>query len=215
VAVDGGAGDAELVGDLLDGQVAGVVHLSCQLYLAGAEFGFLPSGAASGACGFQAVHGALGHQRMLELGDRPEDLEKHPADGGGGVDALVEHDQIDAAGLKVLGQLDEVLQGAAEAVEFGDDELAAFAGDEEGLVELGPAGELAGRLVGEDLFTPRGFQGVLLGTRTARKTVPKQCSGVRRGPTSRNCAHPERCWMRWSPAFSLSRSGDVPRAHAP
>ncbi|WP_078850835.1 response regulator [Streptomyces sp. NRRL S-15] len=46
-------------------------------------------------------------------------------------------------------------------------------------------------------------------------TVPKQCPGVGLGPRSRNCAYPERCWMRWSPAFSLSPSGGVHRVHAP
>jgi hypothetical protein len=40
VAVDGGAGDTELVGDLLDGVVAGVVHLPRKLDLPGAELGF-------------------------------------------------------------------------------------------------------------------------------------------------------------------------------
>jgi len=61
-----------------------------------------------------------------ELGDGTEDLEEHAAGGGGGgVDALVEHDQVDTAVLKLLGQLEEVFQGAAESVEFGDDDLVA------------------------------------------------------------------------------------------
>jgi hypothetical protein len=29
---------------------------------------------------------------VFELGDGAEDVEEHPAHGGGGVDALVEHD---------------------------------------------------------------------------------------------------------------------------
>jgi len=40
---------------------------------------------------------------MLELGDRAEDLEEHPPDGGGGVDAPVEHHQVDAVGLEPFG----------------------------------------------------------------------------------------------------------------
>ncbi|GAA3848159.1 hypothetical protein GCM10023083_91000 [Streptomyces phyllanthi] len=46
-------------------------------------------------------------------------------------------------------------------------------------------------------------------------TVPKQCPGVTFAANSRNCAHPERCWMRWSPAFAVSPSGCVHRVHAP
>lgn len=71
-----------------------------------------------GACGGQAVDGAFRHQGVFELGNRPEDLEEHPADGGGGVDALIEHDEIHLLGLELLGQLDEVFQGAAESVEL-------------------------------------------------------------------------------------------------
>jgi len=44
-----------------------------------------------------------------------------------------------------------VLERAPEAVELRDDELVALARDPQGLVELGPAGELAAGLVDEDL----------------------------------------------------------------
>nr|WP_251017467.1 hypothetical protein [Streptomyces sp. ISL-1] len=66
---------------------------------------------------------------MLELGDRPQDLEEHPSDRGGGVDALVKDDQANAALLELLGQLDQVFQRAAKPVEFGDHELVALASD--------------------------------------------------------------------------------------
>ncbi len=99
---------------------------------------------------------------MLEFGDRAQDLEEHAAHRGGGVDALVEHDQVDALGLQPLGQLDEVLQGAAEPVELGHHELVAIAGDQEGFVEFGASGELAGRLVGEDLLAAGRAERVLL-----------------------------------------------------
>jgi hypothetical protein len=49
-------------------------------------------------------------------GDRAEDLEEHAADRGGGVDALIEYDQVDAALLYVPGQLEQVVQRAAEPV---------------------------------------------------------------------------------------------------
>ncbi|WTQ07895.1 hypothetical protein OG572_01160 [Streptomyces virginiae] len=66
-------------------------------------------------------------------------------------------------GLEVLGQLDEVLQRAAEAVELGDHELVAFAGDEKGFVEFEAASKLAGHLVCEDLLAASRAECVLLG----------------------------------------------------
>jgi len=131
VAVDRGAGDAEFVGDLLDGVCALavgaglVVHLPGEADLARSEFGFLSAGtsACSGRC--QPVERSLGHQRVFKLGDRAQDLEEHPAYGGGGVDALVEHHQIDTASLQLVGQLDEVFKGTAEPIQFGDHELVA------------------------------------------------------------------------------------------
>src|SRR2546421_10660775 len=83
--VDRRAGDAELVGDLLDGVRpatvgAGlVVHRLRDLGLTRGELGTLAPGAAPGASRFQAVAGPLRHQGVLELGDGPEDLKEHTA----------------------------------------------------------------------------------------------------------------------------------------
>lgn len=60
-----------------------------------------------------------------KLGDGAEDVEEHASDGDGGVDTLVEHHQDDAAVVERLGQLDQVLERSAEAVELSDDELIA------------------------------------------------------------------------------------------
>ena len=38
---------------------------------------------------------------------------------------MVEDDEVDSAVLKLLRQLEEVFEGAAESVEFGDDDLVA------------------------------------------------------------------------------------------
>jgi hypothetical protein len=67
---------------------------------------------ASACAGGVAVVGAFGHEGVFELGDGAEDGEEHPDDRGGGVDALVEDDQVDPVGLKLFGQVDEVFQGA-------------------------------------------------------------------------------------------------------
>jgi hypothetical protein len=90
-----------------------VVHLLGDAGLAWGEFGFLPASAATGPGSYRPFHGSLGHQGVLELGDRAEDLEEHPPDGGGSVDALVEHHQVDTAGLEALGQVDELFQRPA------------------------------------------------------------------------------------------------------
>jgi len=159
VAVDRGSGDAELGGDFGDGVevtallVGLVVHLPGRPGLAGAELWFLAAGTAAGPGGGESVSGAFGHEGVFELGDRAEDLEEHPTYRGGGVDALVEDDQVNAAGVQVVGQVDEVFQRSAEPVELGDDELvAAAASDGQCSFKFGPAGQFPGGVVDEDLF---------------------------------------------------------------
>ena len=83
----------------------------------------------------------LPDQLALELRDSRQDVEQEPAGRRGGVDRLVEHDEIDAQGLELLGHRDEVPDAPSEAVELharDHIDLAALGGLEE-RVEGGPA----------------------------------------------------------------------------
>jgi hypothetical protein len=80
-------------------------------------------------------------------------------EGPRGVDALVEHQQVDAPGLKLVGKSDQMLERAPEAVQLGDDQLVALPGHEQGLVQLRPPGQL----VDEDFVAARVPEGVSLG----------------------------------------------------
>lgn len=65
---------------------------------------------------------------------------------------LVQDDQVHTAVLERLGQLDHVLEGAAELVELGNYQLAlGSVGYQQRLAQLGPGGGLAGCFVDEDL----------------------------------------------------------------
>ncbi len=65
---------------------------------------------------------------MLKLGDRADDLKEQPADGGAGVDSLVDDNEVDAT---VLQQLVSSIRCSSEPVEpvepveLGDHELIA------------------------------------------------------------------------------------------
>jgi hypothetical protein len=62
-----------------------------------------------------------------------------------------------------VGQFDQVLQGTAEAVGLGHDELIASAvRGQQRLVQFGAAGELAGGFVDEDRFAAGGGECVVL-----------------------------------------------------
>ena len=126
--------------------------------LAVAQLGLAAAGAAAGPGGVQALAGALDDQLALELIDRAEDMEDQPPGRRGRVDLLLQDDQADAALAQLVGEREQVLQRPHRAGQAGDDEHVALAQIGQRLVQLGPLGELAGRLVGEDLVASVGGQ---------------------------------------------------------
>ena len=78
--------------------------------------------------GREPGQGAFADQLPLELGQRREDPEHEASGGGSGVDLRAlpgEHLSARAAGRQVLHGVDQVGEGAAEAVELPDDEHVA------------------------------------------------------------------------------------------
>jgi hypothetical protein len=125
VTVEGAAADLEPAGDLGRGVAAAGVQLAGQLDLAGVEHRRAAAVAAASPGGYQPGGGALAHQVAFELGQGGEDVEDKLAAGGGGVDRLLERPEPDAALSQAGDDVDQMAQGAAEAVEFPDDQGVA------------------------------------------------------------------------------------------
>jgi hypothetical protein len=68
-----------------------------------------------------------GRQVALELGQGREDVERELAARGGGVDRLLEAPEPDAALSHAGDGVDQMPEGAAEAVQFPDDQSVARA----------------------------------------------------------------------------------------
>jgi hypothetical protein len=118
--------------------------------------------AAAGSGGGQPGAGAFADEVAFELGQGGEDVEDELAAGGGGVDRLLQAAEPDAALGQAGDGVDQVAQGAAEAVELPNDQGVTRAQLvqellEDGAVGAGAAGGLgehpvaAGRLQGVDL----------------------------------------------------------------
>ncbi len=69
--------------------------------------------------------GALGDQRALELGDGAEHLQREHALRRRGVDRIAQRAEMRAALLQPLDDLEQMADGAGEAVEADDDEDVA------------------------------------------------------------------------------------------
>jgi hypothetical protein len=74
--------------------------------------------AAAGPGGSQPGGGAFADEVAFELGQGGEDMEDKLAAGGGGVDRLLRRPEPDAALSQADDEVDQMAQGAAEAVEF-------------------------------------------------------------------------------------------------
>jgi hypothetical protein len=175
--VDGFVGHAEGFGDLGDGVLAFtvvaflVVHAAGHRGLPGRQLGLAAADPAAGPGGFQAFAGAFGDEVGEHLVHRGEHVEGEPPSRGGGVDALLEHDQVEPAVGQERGGLGEVAHRAGHPGQPGDRELVPAAEMIEAVVPLGPPGEPAGGGVGPDALAAGGAQRVELGV------VPLRASG--------------------------------------
>jgi hypothetical protein len=78
------------------------------------------AGPAAGPRGFQAFEGAFADEVGGHLVHGGDDVEQEPSGRGGGVDALFEHDQVDAALVECGGEFGHVPHRAEWARERGD-----------------------------------------------------------------------------------------------
>lgn len=168
VAIDGGAADTEPIGDLLDGVLTLAVrplHLiqrAGHLDSVGVQSRGPAADTAASARGGEPFKGALHDELTQELIERAEHVELQTPGRGRGVDALLDHQQVDFAPSQVGGQIQQVAQGAGRPGQAGDDEGVTRSQVVQGFVQLGPAVELAGCLVDEDTVTSGGCQRVAL-----------------------------------------------------
>lgn len=83
--------------------------------------------AASGGCGSEAGTGALSDEVAIELSEHPEDLEDEPAGERSGADGLGERAEAHSACPQFGDGLQEMGQGASQAIKLSDDEGVALA----------------------------------------------------------------------------------------
>ena len=151
MTVDRGAADPEGLGDL-GGALAALAACSGGGELVGVHHDRAAAAAALCPCCEEAGHGALVDDVALQFGEGGHHGEEELAFAGRGVGAgqLAGQDaDADAALVQVVGDGQYVLDGAAEPVEFPDDEGVAGAQ----VVERGAqAGPVSGGLPGAGLF---------------------------------------------------------------
>jgi len=106
----------------------------------------------TGAGRDKAGHRPLADQAVLELGERAKEVKDQPTTAAVGVDGFGERSEADAALVKVVDDLDQVLQRPREAVELPDHQRVALAHRAQAGGQLRPLAELAGCLLLEQLL---------------------------------------------------------------
>ena len=136
------------------------MHLSSHLELVGGHDRGSAALAAAGPGRGQPSGGALADEITFELGQGREHVEHKLAARGGGVDRLLEAPEPDPPVGKVGDGVDEMPEGAAEAVKFPDDQGVAGAQLIQELLEDGPVGAGAASGLGEHSIAAGALQGV-------------------------------------------------------
>ena len=95
------------------------------------------------------VTGTLGDEPSLEVRDGAENVKHELAGGRGGVEALLEADQVDTSGLEVVDGLEQLPERAAQTVEASDAQAVSGPGVVDELGEPGTLETLSGDDVGE------------------------------------------------------------------
>jgi hypothetical protein len=133
VAVDRGSTDAKLGGDLRDripalcrsGRL--VVHVARKLDLPGAGLRLLPARATARPRSASPSIVRSDISAYSNSAIAPMIWKNSRPDRDGGIDPLVEHDQVDVSLLQFAGELDQMLQGAAEPIQLRHHDLIASA----------------------------------------------------------------------------------------
>ena len=104
---------------------------------------------ASSRCG-DAVAGPFGDEPSLEVRDGAEDVEYELAGGRGGIEALLETDQMNGAGLEAIDDFEKLSERASQTVEPGDAQAVARSSVLDELGKTGAVRTLSGGDVGEE-----------------------------------------------------------------
>ena len=86
----------------------------------------------------------------FEFRNGPKDVEEEFAGGCCGVDVFGQRDKLDAAGLELVRDLDQVLQRSGQAVQPPDDDAIVFPRETEQFVQSRPERFRTRDLVGKD-----------------------------------------------------------------
>lgn len=111
-----------------------------------------PADTAPRPGGGEPVERALHDRLPVVLGQRRKEMEHQPPARGRGVDALLEHHEIDTLLTEPTHQVEQMLLRAADPLQSGDHDLVARTQLREHRIELGPRRELPARRVDVDLF---------------------------------------------------------------
>jgi hypothetical protein len=160
VPIDRGAAHPERVGNRRHGVLTRGIHLLGHLELVGGHDRGAATVPAAGPGGGQSCGGAFADEIAFEFSQGCEHVEDELAAGRGGVDRLLKAAEPNVALSQASNGVDQMPQGAAEAVEFPDDESVAGSQLVQDLLEGGAVGAGAAGRLGEHPIAAGTLQGV-------------------------------------------------------